>query len=67
MDLKHAADLYKRACDGGNASSCNNLAIQYANGQGVPRDDKKAADLYKRSCDAGDKAGCKNLAHMIGK
>ncbi len=41
-----------------NQSSCVNLGIMFANGQGVARDTGKAATLFQHACDAGIGAGC---------
>jgi len=59
-----AAELYKKACDMGNASGCNNLGILYKHGQGVRQSYLKAAELYKKTCDMGYAAGCYNLGGL---
>ncbi|MCI6343253.1 MAG: sel1 repeat family protein [Campylobacter sp.] len=62
-----AAELYKKACDGGNMSGCFNLGIMYANGNGVEKDLGKAAELFKKACDSGNMRGCHNLGVMYTK
>ena len=56
-----AAELYKKACDGGNMSGCGNLGFMYEYGNGVEKNEQKAAELYKKACDGGDMNGCRNL------
>jgi TPR repeat protein len=59
-----AADLNRKACDGGERQGCNNLGLMYYRGEGVAKDLNRAADLYKRACDAGGPGGCLNLGLM---
>ena len=59
-----AAELYKKACDGGNMSGCFNLGIMYASGNGVEKNFGKAAELFKKACNGGDMLGCSNLGFM---
>ncbi|HHO42486.1 MAG TPA: sel1 repeat family protein [Epsilonproteobacteria bacterium] len=50
QDSFKAAELYQKACDGGNAWGCNNLGFMYHNGDGIIKQDKvKALELYKKS------------------
>ena len=56
-----AAELFKKACDGGNMLGCTNLGSMYANGDGVEEDFSKAAELLKKACDGGDMHGCRGL------
>ena len=60
--MKQAAELYHRACEGGDAQACNNLGASYADGAGVVKDLSRAIDLYRRACDAQNEYGCRNLA-----
>ena len=60
-DYQKAAQLYQKACDGGDAGGCYNLGVLYHNGQGVNQDYQKAAQLYQKACDGGDAGGCYNL------
>ena len=60
-DYKKAAKLSKKACDNGNAWSCNNLGFLYDNGQGVKKDYKKASNLYQKACNGGYRGACFNL------
>jgi TPR repeat protein len=59
-----AAELYRKACDGGERKGCHDLGLMYYRGEGVPKDLNRAADLYKRACDAGGTGGCLDLGLM---
>ena len=56
-----AAELFKKACDGGKMSGCYNLGVMYNNGNGVEKDLGKAAELFKKACDGGEMLGCRGL------
>ena len=60
QDYKKAIELFKKACDLGDATGCYNLGVFYAKGQGVKQDYKKAAELFKKACDSGNVIGCHN-------
>nr|MDQ3032567.1 sel1 repeat family protein [Myxococcota bacterium] len=60
-DVARAAELYQRACDGGDAMGCSNLGLAYAQGTGVPLDLARAMDLLRRACEAGRATACQNL------
>lgn len=60
-NYQKAAELFKKACDGGNFSSCGFLGISYASGDGVKQDNKKAVELLKKACDGGDATSCSAL------
>jgi TPR repeat protein len=49
-------------CTRGQPDSCNNLGAMYAQGKGVPRDERRAPALYKQACDGGLLMACNNLA-----
>jgi TPR repeat protein len=59
--FSQAAQLFQKACDGGERKGCNTLGLMYYNGEGLPKDLNRAKDLYKRACDAGGSGGCLNL------
>ena len=61
-DYKKAFDIYKKACDGGESSSCTEMANMYNNGKGVEKNYKKANELYKIACDDYDFEACRELA-----
>ena len=60
-DYQKAVELFKKACDSGEAKGCNNLGVLYEDGQGVKQDYQKAAQLYQKACDSGEANGCYNL------
>jgi tetratricopeptide (TPR) repeat protein len=59
--------LFQRACDAGNTPGCNDLGLAYAQGRGVPKDEKRAADLYQQACDKGGPNACLNLGLMYAR
>jgi TPR repeat protein len=63
-NLDRAADLFKRACDGGGAVGCEDLGSMYLHGDGVPKDRNLAANLFKKACDGGLNRGCEHLSHL---
>jgi eukaryotic-like serine/threonine-protein kinase len=62
-----AAELFKQACSGGNASSCNQLGFMYREGQGVAKDYSRAFELFSRACNIGGTGGCDNLGILYDK
>jgi TPR repeat protein len=62
--FSQAAELYRRACDGGERKGCHDLGLMYYRGEGVAKDLNRAAGLYKRACDAGGTGGCLDLGLM---
>jgi uncharacterized protein len=64
QDPTHAADLFRRGCDGGNPAGCNHLGLLYEHGRGVAQDSGRAIDLFQKACDAGSELGCGNLARL---
>ena len=64
QDMFKAAVLYKKACDGGDATGCFWRGNSYAVGIGVEQNYFKAAELYKKACDGGDAEGCKAYAKL---
>jgi TPR repeat protein len=65
--FSQAAELYRRACDGGERKGCHDLGLMYYNGEGVAKDLNRAADLYKRACDEGGTGGCMDLGEMYSR
>ena len=61
-DYQKAAQLYQKACDGGDVKGCFNLGILYRDGYGVKQDYQKAAELLQKACDSGETMGCIGLA-----
>lgn len=50
--------ICEKECDAGSADRCRRLAVTFALGQGVPKDESRAASLYARSCEMGDPSAC---------
>ena len=62
-----AAELYMRACDGGDMYGCSSLitlADSYVKGGGVRQDLARAAELYERACSGGQIDGCSRLVAL---
>ena len=58
---------YRRAAEQGNAMAQNNLGVMYAEGKGVPQDDKAAVQWYRRAAEQGDADAQNNLGMMYHK
>ena len=70
QDLHHAADVFRRTCDVGNAKSCFFLARLYdgvvgMDGRGLPPTLAESSLHYRRACEGGVGQGCFNLAQML--
>jgi hypothetical protein len=48
----------QKECDAGSADRCRRLAITYAFGQGVEKDEGHATALYERACEMKDPSAC---------
>ncbi|WP_334091167.1 tetratricopeptide repeat protein, partial [Helicobacter typhlonius] len=59
-----AVTYYYKACVGGDAVACANLAMAYDNGNGIKEDKEQAAQLYEVACQGGDSLGCTNAGWM---
>ena len=57
-DYQKAAQLYQKACDGGEAVGCLGLGVLYKDGQGVKQNYQKAAQLSQKACNSGVAEGC---------
>lgn len=62
-----AADFLRRACTGGHADACYNLAQLYRKQMiGTGRENaREAARYFSLACEAGSAAGCFNLAYLF--
>jgi TPR repeat protein len=67
VDLTRALDLYRKACDAGNAAGCNNLGAMYDRGEGTLRDDAQAFELYRKACAQGEANACSNQGYLHEK
>ena len=62
--MPQAVALYRKACDGGDLTACNNLGNEYDRGRGVTLDKAQAVALYRKACDGAVPVGCDNLGGM---
>jgi TPR repeat protein len=65
--FSQAAELYRKACDGGERKGCHDLGLMYFKGEGVAKDLNRAAGLFKRACDEGGTGGCLDLGEMYSR
>jgi uncharacterized protein len=65
--FSQAAELYRKACDGGERKGCHDLGLMYYRGEGMTKDLNRAAGLFKRACDAGGSGGCQDLGLMYSR
>jgi TPR repeat protein len=65
--FSQAAELYRRACDGGERKGCHDLGLMYFKGEGVAKDLNRADELFKRACDEGGTGGCLDLGEMYSR
>ena len=63
-DYKKANEYYAMGCNLGDGGSCNNLGINYKNGDGVLADIDKAKEFFQRACDLNIGIACQNLANI---
>jgi hypothetical protein len=62
-DLAAAANLYRKACNGGFNSACTALAKVSFNPAAKARDVNSAA-LFDKACEAGDVEACEEYAAL---
>lgn len=55
-----AAPYLSRACNGGMADACDDLAFIYANAKGVRQNYTKAMRYWSRGCSLGSGSACSN-------
>lgn len=66
-DYQKAAQLWQKACDGGEALSCGGLGDLYAEGKGVRQNFSTAKQYYGKACDLGLQVGCDNYRKLNEK
>ena len=66
-DYQKAAQLYQKACDGGEAFGCAILGTSYKNGQGVKQNFSTAKQYYGKACDLGLRLGCGDYRRLNEK
>jgi TPR repeat protein len=64
QNLSRAAELFKKACDGGSSPACTRLGQSYLSGTGVTKDPALAAAAYRKACEGSDAGGCYGLAYQ---
>jgi tetratricopeptide (TPR) repeat protein len=50
--------MFNKACEGGIAAACSNLAIMFGSGEGVERNGPQAVAFYQKACDLKDPHSC---------
>lgn len=64
---EEARELYEKACNNGDASSCHNLGVLYHSGAGIRQDGVKATTIYRKACDMGYMDSCSSLINLYEK
>jgi TPR repeat protein len=57
-DPVHAAALFRKVCELGNAPACVELARLHDTGEGVARNPGRAKELFTKACKLGLDEGC---------
>lgn len=57
-----AAELFERACVGGEKFACSNLGVMHLERAGIAEDVQKGLNFLQKACDSGAFGGCVNLA-----
>jgi TPR repeat protein len=63
--VPEAIATYRRAADKGSTSAMVELAVMFANGSGVAKDDAQARKLLERAAEAGNPRAVANLAALF--
>lgn len=67
QDAAKAAELFQKACAGGDTPSCVNQGRLLADGNGVAKDEAKAAELFDKACGDGVAEACGFLGVMLAE
>ena len=62
--MPDAIAAWRKAADKGSSAAMVELGVMYANGTGVPRDERQARVLLERAAEAGNPRGVANLAAL---
>lgn len=62
---QEAANIAKRACDGGDAPGCTLYGSLLSEGVGVPKNVPEAARRWAKACDDGDADGCMSVGTLL--
>jgi TPR repeat protein len=52
------AQLFQRACDGGEPLGCWSVSVGYRDGRGVPKNPSRASEFAARACSGGVAEAC---------
>jgi len=63
-DFQTAMREWRPLAEQGDASAQFNLGVMYANGRGVPEDDREAVKWYRKAAEQGDASAQYNLGVM---
>ena len=66
-DYDAALRLARRAADKGDAFGERQMGILFANGWGVPKDEREAARWFAKSAARGDEASITNLRELAAE
>ena len=64
-DAAKAAQLFEKACTGGDTPSCVNRGRMLADGSGVAKDEAKASELFDKACADGVAEACGFLGTLL--
>ena len=64
VDKERATELYRRACDGGDATGCFNLGRMYYRGIGIAQDRAIAIELFQKACNGDYTEHCEQLESL---
>ena len=65
QNFHEARDLYKQACDSGDATACRHLGAIYETGKLGAPDYVEGTRYYRQSCSGGEVGACAALAYQI--
>jgi hypothetical protein len=66
VDTARAAELFGRACEGGNGEACERLGVARTRGLELDRG-PSAAQLFKQACDSGRPSACGRLKRICAE
>ena len=64
-DLRRAADLYRRGCDGNRAAACAGLSALLRRGDGVARDPTRGFALLEKACRLDRLPSCAEVGRAL--
>jgi TPR repeat protein len=66
-DPERAAQLFGKACDGGDPLGCSRLGLAHLAGAGVPQDLELAASLVRFACYNNEYSACTEMDRMLAQ